>query len=336
MFCPTCNGPLDHTWSCPNCGRLSPYASVAGAAGQAALDAQSQWQHSPWGRMFIGILLAQGLAHGLQLLCNAGLLAAQEETRPANVWTTLFGLVMLQALQGVSILIAGALTGAGQRRGLLLGAVVGLVSGILFVLIQQVRAEAQTEVALYGQPVLCFLFGALGGQLGSAIWRPLPKLSVPSPLHAAPRARPAPPSLPLLSGPVAWSRVLVGVIVVVCGVVWPSVILDFMLETSQGKLRIQSQLQAQLVTWEIAGLLALIGGGLAGATTRNGLKQGICVGLGAGAILVGRSLASASAEPEQLILLVLSVLALTLVGGWFGGQLFPPVVAKRRDRVAAM
>jgi len=94
----------------------------------------------------------------------------------AGVWATLNGLVLLQALQALSVLTAGMLTGAGQRRGFVYGAVMGVWNGVFFVVAQHMLGRAPTTVSLFGEPILQAAFGAVGGMIGSLIWRPLPSL----------------------------------------------------------------------------------------------------------------------------------------------------------------
>jgi hypothetical protein len=282
----------------------------------------------------VGILLAQGMAHGLQLLCTAGLLATAEESS-RTVWGTLFGLLVLQALHALSLLIGAAVTAAGQRRGMVLGGTVGLVSGLLLLATQICSGERPTEAAIFGQPILALVFGALGGLLGSSIWKPLPTLRLPASAKDKVKPRPAPARPSALQGPVSWSRVLVGLGLVACGVLWPMFLLNKVVEVSHGVLRLESQLQTQLISWEIAGVLTLLGGAFAGATTRNGLKHGLLVGVGAAVLLAGSHLGNRGAALEQTLLLIASVVSLTVVGGWFGGHLFPPVGARRRKTGAA-
>src|SRR5207244_2768697 len=131
------------------------------------------WQQTPWGRLLIGLLLAQGLNYVLRQLCTAGLLVPREEV-VRSVWATLTGLILLQALQAASVFAAGLLTGAGQRRGLLFGAVVGVWNAVFLILIQFWTGQPLTTIDLFGEPVLQVAFGALGGLVGSLIWRPLP------------------------------------------------------------------------------------------------------------------------------------------------------------------
>jgi hypothetical protein len=289
--------------------------------------------HTPVGRIVAGVVLAQGLAYGLQLLCYSGLQAAVDESRQ-SIWSTLFGLVLLQFLQGFSLLIGGGLAGAGQRRAWLIGGTVGLIHGFLFLMLQSIQRLPITEVALFEQPLLCVAFGALGAILGYAIWRPLPVLElaeVAIDLNGR-RFRKPNPGFRALSGPVAWGRVFAGILVVTAGFLWGPGLLNVLLEASQHKLRINDQLQAQLVTWEIIGLLTLLGAAMAGATTPNGLKQGLHVGMGATILLVGNQLGSKSVALEQMLLIGGSIMSLTVAGGWFGGQLFPPIVAGFRSR----
>jgi len=282
----------------------------------------------------VGLLLAQGLNYVLCHLCTAWFLVAWEQAA-GSVWATLTGLVLRQALQVASVFSAGLLTGAGQRRGLLFGAVVGVWNAVFLILIQFWTGQSLTTIDLFGEPVLQVTFGALGGLVGSLIWRPLPldvllhqpRIPLPSlPVYKGPS---------LFSGPVAWGRVLTGITVAVGGVFWVDVIRDSVIESSEWKLQINTHLQAELVTWEISGLAMIAGGALAGATTRNGSKQGLFVGLGTTTVLLGIRLASVTQTPEQMIHTSLAALALAFVGGWFGGNLLPPVYqSSRRKRMS--
>src|SRR5581483_6070454 len=76
-------------------------------------------------------------------------------------------------------------------------------------------------------------------------------------------------------------------------------------------------------------LAMLAGSTLAGATTGNGAKQGLFVGLAASAVMVGIHLGASHVALPQLTLSVVCAVALGLVGGWFGSQLLPPIGAPR-------
>ena len=332
-----CESTFAKALQCPSCQvrlqyQMGPRLGGSGGASTAGSE-PSRWQHTPWGRIFIGLLLTQGLSYGLQLLCTAGLLATDEEA-PKAVWATLLGLVLLQAFQGISLIIGGALAGAGQFRGFFLGPLLGLAHTAVWMLVQVFQHQPVTMVNLYAQLLLPLAFGALGGLLGSIIWRPLPIVTVP--LAATPKSKDKVPvpGLKVLKGPIAWGRAAAGTIIVMAGLFWPKFILDFLVNASKGQLTLQSQMQAQLITWEIIGLITLFGAALAGATTRNGLKQGMCVGLVASILIIGSHLGSRTVVLEQTIILVITLFTLTLIGAWFGGQLFPPLQDYRRRRPA--
>jgi hypothetical protein len=94
---------------------------------------------------------------------------------------------------------------------------------------------------------------------------------------------------------------------------------------------------------------------LAGPTTPNGPKQGWVVGLAAGFILVllhiSRNTPAEStlgfilvellppglpAVVQHFLLTLSTAILLGLVGGWFGGQLLPPVLRTRRQSLGPL
>jgi hypothetical protein len=284
------------------------------------------WQHTALGRILVGLLLAQGLAFGLRMLVSAGLAASDGAPNP--LWTALAGLVLLQLIQGLCLLVGGALAGAGQPRGALLGSVVGLANGFVSIIVQELSGDPVTEVLLYGQPVLHLAFGALGGVLGTWIWKPLPHMSLAEPLgDARKNLRPVRRN-PILSAPVSWGRVLAGTGVVLAGVFWPKAVLDVVLDASQGTMALNTHLQAQLVTWEITGLIVLLGAGLAGTNSVSGLKQGICVAAMGSLFFLAAVAGGRQANLEQILFTLFAITGLSMAGGWFGGRLFPQVAGR--------
>jgi hypothetical protein len=333
MVCPQCNRSFEQHLNCPECGgRLLFQANTRTSAPEEnSVDDLSQWQQTPWGRMAVGLILAQGLAYGLQQLLTAGLLASGERV---TVWTTLWGIVLLHGLQGACLLVGGALCGAGKQRGILYGSVIGLVNGLIFLVVQRQSGDVLTPIALYGQPLLHLAFGAFGGLIGTLIWKPVAVLQLPESALDAKHITIAPSTVQWLAGPIYLGRVCLGVFVVVNGVVWSNAILNWVMNASQGALEIKSHLQAQLIGWEVCALATLFGAGLAGSSTFNGLKQGLCVGVGSSLILAGVQLGNPKTSLETTIFMIAGIMIMTMAGGWFGSQLFPPIgAAKRRNRI---
>jgi hypothetical protein len=293
-----------------------------------------QWQQSPWGKLLVGLLLAQGLCYGLHNLTLAGLAFTSRETSSTAVWQTLWGLFLSHSLQALSLIIGGALSGAGQRHGIWYGCGLGLANGILTLILQR-PDQAQPgplQYFIYALPLLHMVLGALGGLIGVLIWRPMPEMPLLE-VTPAPNAIPMDTSLfssQLLAGPLHPWRITAGLAVVVFGVGWSNAILQSVVDMTNGRLSVTSHLQAQLVSWEIAALAALLGAGFAGANTSNGLKQGLCVGVSASFIIATIQLAGPKLVVEQLVLTACSTVLLSVAGGWFGGQLFPPILQRRR------
>src|SRR5437762_56453 len=113
MVCPRCHAAFDQRLECPHCDVRLAYQDGPARSGWG-LFSSGGWQQTPWGRILIGLLLAQGLYYGLRHLCVAGLLASglvESET----VWASVEGQLLIQGLQVVSLFIGAVFAGAAQR-----------------------------------------------------------------------------------------------------------------------------------------------------------------------------------------------------------------------------
>jgi hypothetical protein len=131
---------------------------------------------------------------------------------------------------------------------------------------------------------------------------------------------------------VAWFRVALGAIFAAAGYMTAAMIFNFIIDFSSGKLASDGFWQDRVVTWEIQALAVLVGGGLAGYNTANGLKQGMFVGLAASVLLMCVLFGASRMTPEQTTLTIAGCFSLCLAGGWFGSQLFPPVLEFKSRR----
>src|SRR5262249_28159133 len=248
--------------NCPQCDvRLLYQAPRRFIGGEEAA-----WQETPWGRLLIGLVLSQGLYYGLRQLVTVVLLAGNDE--PANVfWTTRGGRILLQGLPAGGVRAAGVVAGAGQRQAFVYGALLGMWGGVMDLVVQGLTGRPMTTVVALGLPMLQAAFGALGALVGSSIWKPLPALKMPATASAGDSRKPAPrKNNRYFAGPVAWFRVGAGIAVAVGGALWAHVILELVVQASEGKLLPESKTQSELVTWEITALVMLFGSALAGAT----------------------------------------------------------------------
>jgi hypothetical protein len=326
MVCPQCNTTYEQRWQCPLCGTRLLFHEV-----RHVPERSMPWRQRPWGRIFIGLVLAQGLFYGLRHLLTAALMATREHEAVEQMWTTESGILLLQSVRMFSLLVGAVFAGAGQRSSAFLGAMVGAWNGVFSVLWLPGPAQTLTPIALLGQPLLQAAIGAVGGWLGSAFWKPLPEITndntpLPSKRNFFRR------HLSLFTGPVAWVRVGAGVILAVAGTLTATLFFEKILDLSNGALSTTSEAQDRLITLEMKALALMLGGALAGSTTRNGLKQGLCVGLASTVILIGIEMNYIECWLQMAAYTALAAFSLSLAGGWFGSQLFPPIIRKRRQR----
>jgi hypothetical protein len=287
-----------------------------------------RWRQTAWGRLVIGLALSQGLFYGMRQLLTGAMMALEGNGGPEQTWGTPAGLLLLQGVHLLTLMLGTILAGGGHRHGLFLGAVIGLGNGVLSVLLEVAPGHMPSTVELLGQPLLQTVFGALGGWIGCAVWKPVPIVDPDQNRVGRKRVH---RRQPLFAGRVAWFRVGVGVALAVAGTLSAGILFDLALDASQGTLSTTDEMQDRVVTWEIKALAVLLGGALAGATTSNGLKQGLVVAIGTAVILVGTQL-NQERWLELAGLTLVSSFSLGMVGGWFGSQLFPPVVKFRRSR----
>jgi hypothetical protein len=293
-------------------------------------------------------LIAAGLCYGLLQLANVLL----REDHAGLQLDAVTGYAAFAACQALAVVVAALVAGAGSRQPAGAGATMGLMSGLLIltgllsgVLRPLARAFVPDALApggtfnptvFYGVPALHFVFGAVGGWLGRCVWRPPPVITMailrtsgPAPaLEAAPASRGWAP----WSGPVAWLRVLAGTLVAVCGGVFTKSLIGFVMEASDGYFRILTDIQGRVTAGEVFSLSILLGGCVAGATTRNGLKQGLFVGAAAAAALTAFFLTGLLGPSGTALTSVFSAAVLGPLGGWFGSELLPPGDTRRRRR----
>lgn len=334
MICPQCGKSYEQRLQCQLCGIRLVYHDLR-RGGTHFSGSTLRWRQTNWGRVAIGVFLAQGLFYALRQLLTGALLGLQGEGSPQGVWGTPTGIVLLQALCLGAVFAGATLAGSGRANGMLLGAFVGLFNGALWGLQHGAAWKGVSRIELLGQPLLQAAVGLVAGWFACTFWRPLPALGPSADLRT--QGKRASYRLPLFAGRVAWPRVVVGVTVAVAGAISAAALFDLALDASAGALSTSDEMQDRFITWEIKALALLLGGALAGSTTRNGLKQGLVVGIGTSVILAGIEMARFENWLPLVGLTMVSTFSLTIAGGWFGSTLFPPVVKfSRRSFDAAV
>jgi hypothetical protein len=318
------------------------------------------WQQTPGGRMVIGVIVSVGLCYGLLQLAISTLRGFVGGDASARLSPS-FGILMFLGIQVISLIVGGAITGIGQRRGMTYGALVGLLSGLLILsgifygvvhnLAVSFGAQLLTpgtairNIVLYALPILHVICGAIGGLVGRMIWRPMPEISGTGPgMFGVPAGVPwrivrrdvGRMRASVWEGPIHWVRVLLGTAIAVAGAIYAKTLIDIMVMLSQGTLKVVSLLEDQVTFAEIFSLAIMLGGCVAGANTRNGLKQGVCVGIGAALVIDALFMVGYLNPSAPRIYPILSTLFLGPIGGWFGSELLPPILGLRYRRKRRM
>ena len=109
------------------------------------------------------------------------------------------------------------------------------------------------------------------------------------------------------------------------GAVFAKELLDTLLRHTQGTFSIKSHLTEKLIVYQLIGLAGIVGGAVAGSSSRNGFKQGLCAGILASALYFGVQLANPKAVLEITLFATFGVLVTSTLGGLFGSTLFPPL-----------
>lgn len=320
--CEQCGHTFNSTGACPRCGGRNGPPTGSGP----------RWLHTVAGRLFIGLIIGQGLFYALERLLTGVLLAAQGGTAQ-ELWAVPTNVVYLQAAQLVAVLFGGAIAGGGQKSALSLGAIVGAWNGVVAILFQQVPPEAIGSLALYTSPLIHATVAAVGGGVGSAVWKPVKDADY-GPMAATTKKK-AKPAKPLLEGKVAWFRIFVGAALAVAGYLYAAEVFKKVLDLSGGKLGTDSTVQDKIIVWEIRAIALMLSGFLAGALMSNGLKQGLIVALLGSIVLIGIQSSKPGDVVEAVGIIIASTFGLATLGGWFGGTLFPPVTRYSHRRAAA-
>jgi hypothetical protein len=127
----------------------------------------------------------------------------------------------------------------------------------------------------------------MAGMLGSRFWPPVPEVKLPTPaeneldtlLHTSLGSR--------RERKTAWFRVILGATIIVAGTALADSARLRAQKATAGMLHADSRWEARFVACQIAALLTMAGGMVAGAATGAGIRHGIYTGLlGAIGVLV--------------------------------------------------
>ena len=325
---------------CASCGRMSHGQLLCPQCGNQLVGdttiptvplAMSAIDDGPDGPSFIrrlalGVVVMFGVFHGLKHFTLAiGLWVADSAViTPEGV----FGLLV------AATLAAAVIAGTVNRWAELAGLVLGLGAAGVSIVLQTASGQLPPEEWHIGASILLAIVGVIGGLAGRLMVPPAPKLPRFGQIDARVLAKVKSPPIEII-----WWRIAFGVLLAVVASLYADSIRQMLSRALAGHAG--SYGTSPMLTWQVSVLGVLLGGVVAGANTRNGLRQGVITGflVAAGAVIVemrrgndGSRLLEFWANlmnletigPSAYALLGASAFLISAMGGWLGAHLLPP------------
>ena len=346
LYCPACKTAAHPAERCARCGeRLVAPSELASLSRDQIADPPTLVEPTAFGRVVVGVVVAQGLAVSLREL-SLGLLTALDFSDLVP------GPVVNWLLRGAAVIVGATVAGAGRGNGAATGGVTALVCVGSLLATDFLAAAKTTQLDNVAALGICLLALA-AGHVGSAFWPavvPLPPSKVRSRGSSL---------IPLKDDPevvrpihLSWSRVALGVTVVIAGVLLADSVRLGMRSLAGHGLSLGSPTQVAVVDFLFASVAVLLGGLTAGGGTGAGLRHGTVAGVIAAPALaflafLGKDSAlvpltgllelvgHATESPRTatgLAVVLVCLTAMCAVSGGFGGLLLPRLALKSRRR----
>ena len=354
LFCPTCQAAFSGVARCPKCSGLLllPQEAVETRPRFGGTNSD-EIRPTSIGRIVVGTVVAMGLYLALRKMATAWVLAHQVD--PEAWWASIDGLSAVFTAQGLAAVVGAVLAAAGRGGGFAVGAAVGSVCGGLFLAAELLTGAPSRDLVFYLQPPILAFAGGIAGAVSTRVWVAPPTLDMPTPAATGSKLS----SLQFAtsipdndSRRTQWARIFVGAAIMTLGFTLAEKVRHGAQKYSGGILQVNSLAQGQFMSWQLALLAVMVGGGTAAAGTGAGVRHGAIAGLIAGAAAVGlnaqRGGPNAPSEywldklslsglppqdPAAMLGVAGGVWLAAVVGGWLGSQLLPPLVpAHMRDR----
>ena len=357
LFCSKCQAIFSDKRSCPQCGDRLIEPSEAHVMPRERMNfVPQEVTTSAASRVLAGTAVTFGLIMGFREIV-LGLLTMTGESD--QWWKSDSALVAILFVRAVAALGGGLLAGAGRDQYVKSGFLSGLLSAAIFFGMHVFEPGGKVTLDAVIAAGMTILFSTVAGLIGGRIWSPRTEL---------PRATLSANGSSILDKakdlqeesaankirPNQWLRVCLGVSITICGFVGAEAVRTLLVRSGDGIIDLGGSRNLPLTCMQIAGVIAILGGIAAGASTGAGFRHGVFAGLLAGAITSGifglrgpEKLPAArgvmevldwSPEKTPAIRAMGSIFGsyfvIGSISGLFGGLLFPPVINRAKSRQA--
>lgn len=328
-FCAKCGRTFGEQMLCPLCGIQLETDAPSGSSPAVPVPFIDESADGPsfLRRLTFGLISLLGLYQGLKHLALAAVLVQT-------------GVPALSSDSQLSLLItamfaASIVSGTVNRRAEATGLLLAVAASVGFLAPDLWSGGGMPDEWLFGVPTMIAIIGVIGGFAGRLMVPPAPNLPIFGRLesHVVVHARRKPARI-------AWLQVALGAGIAALGAVFADEIrhvLSKVLAGGGGAFGARS-----LVGWQVSTMAALVGGVVAGFTSRAAVRQALMAGLGGGAGAVfflavwhtGDTspvldfwIDQLNAKKDRLLTLAaagVSTCLATVLGGWLGCHVFPP------------
>ncbi len=342
LFCSKCQTQFPATSRCPRCSSrlLSPVEAAESLSTTVDLPPKPL-QTTMMGRVFVGSILALGLHLAFREWGAA--LGLFDESASAIGYLAGYFFRVVAAMAG------GFFAGAGRVRAFSSGAMVGLLSGVGWLIVDS-YPDLRLDPSNIGLMILIVTVAGCCALLGGRIWPAIVEMpEVESPRRSSLLKLVVNGKSPVLTRPTRWGRILVSSLAVLGAVLAADGGRVMLKKLPSGLLHLGGPSAVPMVDFQIAFLGIALASLIAGAGSGAGLRHGAIAGL-ISAITVCSAftqqepdsfpaleflldkLQARGTATQSVLSLGACVAATVTLAGYVGGQLFPPLNKKRRRR----
>lgn len=344
LFCPKCHAQHPVAGRCPKCSsRLLSPGEAADALAVSIPPPPDPVETSYGGRLGVGCVVALGLHLALREWTTAALGPTGEATDPVGFAV---GYLLRLLTAGVGAVMAGA----GRRLNFSGGAVVGGVSGLAWLLVDGYPAVVVDPLRGGLVGVIAVAAGLVAMAAGQVWPEPVVIPETPSPRGSSLMGLKPTDGKRRTGRPTRWVQVTVAAALAVVGIAAAETLRASLRELPAGLVQLGGPSAVGRVDFQLTVIAVVVAAVMAGAGSGAGLRHGVIAGfLTAVGVIVLRSVSAEDALPGvdwlaektcspdtsprnvELVLATLGFAAMA-VGGWLGGQLFPPLRRKPKTR----